>query len=270
MNAAVRTLPFVKMHGTENVFVLVDERPPRFEHYDLLARLLCDSAGPMEGADGVLVVRDARDAAARMDVFNADGSQAEMCGNGVRCVARYLAERGAGDAFAIATLAGPIGVRVVSRDPFEATVDIGPVRFPHDAEEECFDALGRTWRFYDVSLGNPHAVVFVDDVFAIDLPALGEAAQRLARFPAGTNLHLATRLDAATLRVRHFERGVGLTQACGTGAVACAAAALVVRAGTSPTTVHVPGGTLQVAWRPGESARLTGGAETLFARTLSL
>ena len=269
MNAAVPARPFVKMHGTENVFVLVDERPPRFEHYDLLARMLCDPAGPMEGADGVLVVRDAPGAAAEMRVFNADGGEAEMCGNGVRCVARYLGERGAGDAFTIGTLAGPVAVRIVARQPFEATVDIGCAHFPQDAEEERFDALGATWRYYDVSLGNPHAVIFVDDVCAIDLPALGEAAQRLARFPKGTNVHLATRVNAATLRVRHFERGVGLTQACGTGAVACAAAAILARDCSSPMTVQVPGGTLAVAWHPGESAQLTGGAQTLFARTLS-
>lgn len=270
MTAAARTLPFVKMHGTENVFVLVDERPPRFEHYDLLARMLCDPCGPMGGADGILVVRDAASAAAEMRIYNADGSEAEMCGNGVRCVARYLVERGGGDAFTIATHAGPIAVRIGSREPFEVTVDMGDVRFPRDAEEERFEALGTTWRFYDVSLGNPHAVIFVDDVTAIDLPALGAAAQRLERFSGGTNLHLVARIDANTLRVRHYERGVGLTQACGTGVVACAAAAVRTRGATSPTTVRVPGGTLDVAWRPGESAQLTGGAETLFARTLAL
>ena len=270
MTAVARQVSLVKMHGAENAFVLVDERPPRFERYEELARTLCDPAGPFDGADGILVVRDAADAAAEMRVYNADGSEAEMCGNGVRCVARYLAERGAGDDFTVATLAGRIGVRVASRSPFQATVDIGAVRFPHDAREESFEALGKRWPFYDVSLGNPHAVVFVTDVDAVDLSALGVAAQTLPRFAGGVNLHLVQRIDAQTLRVRHFERGVGLTQACGTGAVACAAAAIVARGVTSPVTVLVPGGTLGVTWRRDETARLSGGAETLCVRTLSL
>ena len=206
-----------------------------------------------------------------MRIFNADGSEAEMCGNGVRCVARYLAERGAGESFVIRTLAGPIGADVISREPaFAARVDIGAVSFPHDAARETIEALGRTWAFYDVSLGNPHVVTFCDDVARVDLVALGEAFQRDPRFPRGTNVHVAQIVDAQTLRVRHFERGVGSTEACGTGAVACAAAAIVTRGGVSPTTVLVPGGTLVAAWAPGDTARLTGPAETVFARTIEI
>ncbi len=273
MTGSARAIDARKMHGAENVFVLVDERPARFTEYDALARLLCDPAGPMQGADGILVVGEpsvASGALARMRIFNADGSEAEMCGNGVRCVARYLDELGAGSEFAIDTLAGRIAARVVSREPFAACVDVGPVTFPRAADEESFDALGSTWRFYDVSLGNPHAVVFVPDVAAIDLAALGASAQRLARFPGGTNVHVVQIENATTLRVRHFERGVGLTQACGTGAVACAAAAIVTRGLTSPVTVLVPGGTLEVAWEAGGNALLTGGAEELFARTVAI
>lgn len=267
----VRSLDVVKMHGTENVFVLLDERPPRFERYDDVARKLCAPDGELGGADGILVVRDAPGFAAAMWIFNADGSEAEMCGNGVRCVARYLNERGAGESFAIETLAGPIGAEIVSPPPaFAVRVDIGPVRFPGNGALETIEALGHTWSFYDVSLGNPHAVIFCDDVDAIDLVGLGEALQRHPRFPQGTNVHLACVLDADTLRVRHFERGVGPTQACGTGVVACAAAAIATRGVGSPTKVFVPGGTLFVAWTPGENARLTGPAETMFARTIEI
>jgi diaminopimelate epimerase len=117
--------------------------------------------------------------------------------------------------------------------------------------------------FYRVSVGNPHAVFFVDDLDAIDLEALG------AQLPE-TNVHLVRVANDRTLQVRHFERGVGLTRACGTGAVACAAAATVVRSVRSPVTVEVPGGTLGVEWQPGQTARLTGPAETIYERTLSL
>ena len=288
MKAAPASVRLVKMHGTENAFAVLDERPPRFDDYAELARALCAPSGPMGGADGLLVVLDPPDAAgsggdafsaadsddtsrtiAEMRVFNADGSIAEMCGNGVRCVARYLAERGAGDAFAIATLAGRIGVRVRAREPFDVEVEVGPVGFPNDGRAETIALAGTSFAFHEASLGNPHAVAFVDDVDLYDLVALGEAAQAHARFPAGVNLHLAQTIDRSTLRVRHFERGVGPTRACGTGAVACAAVAIVARDATSPVVVRVPGGDLGVAWRPGETARLRGPAETLFERDVT-
>jgi diaminopimelate epimerase len=262
-------LPVLKMHGTENTFILVDERPAVLDDYAGLARRLCAHDGELGGADGLLVIRDAPGFAAEMQIYNADGTRAEMCGNGVRCVARYLAERGAGDQFRISTLAGPIEARVTSREPFEVCVDVGPVRFPNDAREETVTTAGSTWSFYDVSVGNPHAVIFVDDVNAVDVSTLGVTLNWLERFaPHGTNVHVVDIVDDATLRARHYERGVGLTQACGTGAVACAAAAVTVRGVTSPVTVIVPGGTLRVEWKPGESARLTGPAETIFERTL--
>ncbi len=263
----------LKMHGANNTFVLVDERPRAVDDYAALARAVCAPEGTFGGADGLLVVGDARgDAAAlaEMRIFNADGSEPEMCGNGVRCVARYLADRGAPDTFTIATLAGPIATEIVARAPFEARIDVGPVSFANDGIEESLHALGRTWNFVAVSLGNPHAVIFTRDPYAIDLEALGHAFQRDPRFPYGVNVHVARIVvgEAATLDVRHFERGVGLTQACGTGAVACAAVAIAAHDLSSPVTVHVPGGTLRVAWQPGMSAQLTGPAEPLFARPL--
>lgn len=260
----------IKMHGAQNTFVLVDARERAYADYAALARIVCAPGGGFEGADGLLVVGEAADALAEMRIFNADGSEPEMCGNGVRCVARYLVDRGAAQRFTIATLAGPIATEIVSRDPFEARIDVGPVMFPHDARLETIDALGATWFFVAVSLGNPHAVVFVDDVAAVDLEALGRAFNAHARFPQGVNLHVARIVptEGATLEVRHYERGVGLTQACGTGAVASAAVAIATRGFTSPVTVRVPGGTLRVAWRAGASAQLTGPAEPLFTRRL--
>jgi len=269
VNATV-DVPIVKMHGAHNAFVLIDERPVRLSNYPEIARKLCVPDGELGGADGILVVRDAPGFAAEMRIFNADGSEAEMCGNGVRCVARYLLERGAPERFAISTLAGTIGVEAASRDPFAVRVDIGPVSFPADAREETAIVGGRANAYYEASLGNPHAVVFVEDVNAVDLPALGVAFNALERFPHGTNVHVVQRIDAATLRVRHYERGVGLTQACGTGAVACAAVAIAVDGARPPIVVEVPGGTLRVDWTPGETARLTGPAETIFERTIVL
>jgi len=267
---ALQATPLVKMHGAHNAFVVLDERQPRFARYDALARRLCDAGAEFGGADGLLVVRDAPGFDAEMQVYNADGSRAEMCGNGIRCVARYLAERGGRGTMTIATLAGPIGATVTSREPYEVRVDMGLVTFPDRAQPERLELEDAPWTFYDVSVGNPHAVIFVDDPDAVDLERLGAALNRHARFECGTNVHLASLVDDATLRVRHYERGVGLTQACGTGAVACAATAIAVRGARSPVTVLVPGGTLAVAWAPGERAFLTGPAETVLERTLAL
>lgn len=263
-------VPVVKMHGARNAFILIDERPARLSAYGDIAKNVCGFEGRLNGADGLLVLRDAPGYAAEMRIFNADGSEAEMCGNGVRCAALYLAERGAPDTFTLATAAGPIGVTIVSRDPFEARVDMGLVSFPGNALEETAAAPGGPWKFYDVSVGNPHAVLFVDNVAPVDLATLGVTLNWLERFPNGTNVHVVHVADESTLNVRHYERGVGLTEACGTGAVACAAAAIEIRGAKSPVTVNVPGGTLRVEWAPGETARLTGPAETMFERTIVL
>jgi len=264
---AARTFAALKMHGTHNEFVLIDERPPRFERYEELAVELCDRAGGL-GADGLLVLTDAPGAAARMRIINADGSEAEMCGNGVRCAARYLSERGAGDRFTIATLAGPVEARVVARAPeFLVCVDVGEPRFPEDGRARTIEAAGRTWTYRALSLGNPHVVIFVDDVDAVDLPGAGRELATHARFPNGTNVHFAQVLGPRALRVRHYERGVGPTQACGTGAVACAVAAILASDVVSPVDVEVPGGHLEVAWERGGRASLSGPAEIVSEHT---
>ncbi len=268
MISAARTVRVVKMHGTHNVFAVLDERPRRFDGYAALARAFCAPDGPLGGADGLLVMHDAPGAAVHMSIYNADGGEAEMCGNGVRCIARYLWERGGGESFAIATRAGRVDARVAASDPFEADIDVGPVVMPRDARAESIELDGCVRSFYDVSVGNPHAVFFVDDVDAHDLVRLGTAAQAHRRFPHGTNVHLAAVRPPSAIRVRHFERGVGPTRACGTGAVACAAAAIAAFDASAPVTVDVPGGRLVVDFRGGR-AHLRGPADTLFERDVA-
>ncbi|MFY9779338.1 MAG: diaminopimelate epimerase [Candidatus Baltobacteraceae bacterium] len=270
MPAAARAIPALKMHGTHNEFILIDERPPQVEDYEALARRVCDRTSGW-GADGLLVLSEESGAAARMRIINADGSEAEMCGNGVRCAARYLAERGAGERFTIATLAGPIEAAIVARAPeFSVRIDVGAPSFPGELRAETLAAAGKVWTFYAVSLGNPHVVVFVDDVAAVDLLRAGAELATHPHFPHGTNVHFVQVLGPSALRVRHYERGVGPTQACGTGAVASAVAAIRVHGTRSPVAVDVPGGRLEVAWEPGAHATLTGPAEVVFERTLEL
>jgi diaminopimelate epimerase len=258
--------PVVVMHGAENSFVVLDARVHPRDDYVELARRWCD---PRTGAgtDGLLVIGPAAGAQAEMRVFNADGSEPEMCGNGVRCVARYLAERGAGDRFTIATVAGPISIEIVSRAPYRIRTGMGQARVLTGAPR-TFEALGATWTYDAVSVGNPHIVLFVDDVDAIDLEALGAVASTHPAFPGGTNVHLAALAGPAELRVRHYERGVGITQACGTGAVASVAAAALRYGLRTPALVHVPGGDLEVELVPGDQAYLTGPAEVIAEFTL--
>ncbi|MBC5809982.1 MAG: diaminopimelate epimerase, partial [Candidatus Eremiobacteraeota bacterium] len=221
---------------------------------------LCDR-GAGDGADGLLVIEPPPDdrSLVTMRVLNADGSEAEMCGNGVRCVARFLAERGAPDRFRIATAAGPIDVEILSRAAAYSV--LATMGTPRLEEESALEIDGRTWRYRAVSLGNPHAVIFVRNVSAIDLERDGKLLATHPRFPNGTNVHFVEIVDSSTIRARHYERGVGITQSCGTGAVASVVAAVAAGKAKSPVTVHVPGGTLVVEWRPDGTATMTGPAE---------
>ncbi len=281
MNLAERAaLQVTKMHGTNNEFILVEELPPLAGRYSELARRLCDRRDGL-GADGLLVVGAPPTCGyinATMRIFNADGSEAEMCGNGIRCVARFLNERTlrrtggrAADRYVIGTAAGPIRVEILAREPeYRVRVDIGKPVVDARAAEATIDAAGRTWRYRSISLGNPHIVVPVDDLAQLDVARIGAELAAHARFPNGTNVHFSERLDRRRIRVRHYERGVGITQSCGTGAVASAVAAIVAGDVDSPVTVELPGGTLVVEWHEGTSATLIGPAERVFERTISL
>ncbi len=253
-------VPVVKTNGAGNDFVLVDERVALVGDHVAFALDVCDRISGI-GADGVLFVEPSDRFDARMRVFNADGTEAEMCGNGMRCVARYLDERdGSGDA-TIETLAGPIRTRIVSRAPYRVAVEMGEPRIgaPH---------LVAGFRATPVDVGNPHVVVRVDDVGAIDVAVSGPLIERDPRYPRGTNVHFVARAGEGW-QVRHWERGAGATQACGTGAVAVAAVLIANGDAASPVPLHVPGGELEVSWRPGERATLVGDAVREFERVLA-
>lgn len=251
------SVPFVRMNGTKNAFVLADFRDGAETGFPELARSLCAPRGG-KGADGLLVVLGSAVADARMRMFNPDGSEAEMCGNGIRCVARYLAESGSGDEATIETLAGPIKTAVVGRAPYLVRAEIGTPRVdpPRELEVE-----GERFTYVPVSVGNPHAVIFTDDVMRVDLSRVGPLIERHPVFPEGTNVHFCVVEDRRTLRARHWERGAGATAACGTGATACAAAAIADGIADSPVDVWVPGGRLTIAWDGRGPATMTGEVE---------
>ena len=252
---------FAKGHGTENDFVIVFDPDDRCPLTASLAARLCDRRAGI-GADGVLrAVRAGVDGSPGwfMDYRNSDGSLAEMCGNGIRVFARYLAAHGlvSGPEFAVGTAAGPRRVRLAGDG--RVSVDMGPVTLHGPGEAAV---AGETCPGLHVSVGNPHLACLVSRPLAgYDLtrpPALDPQ-----QFPAGANVELVQVTGAASLSMRVHERGSGETRSCGTGAVAAAAAAASVTgaddAAPAPWTVTVPGGELTVTLDSG-CARLTGPA----------
>ena len=217
---------FTKMEGLGNDFVLVDGS---VQVTGLLVRRVTDRHRGV-GADGLLQV-SVKNGLLHMGYWNADGTPAEMCGNGLRCVARFAYDRGLVDTitFAVATPAGLRRVTVAD----EPTVEIGPVEIA-----EGFEFEG--WAFQRVRVGNPHAVAFVSDLSMVPVADLGRELSRLT--PGGTNVEFVTVVDRHKLEMRVWERGVGETMACGSGMVAAAAAALHLGLTDSEVTVTVPGG----------------------------
>lgn len=207
------------MHGARNDFVILDQRAARLDDLPSFARWVCDRHVGI-GADGLIAIDESTAADLRMRTVNADGSEAEMCGNGIRCAARWVDEAGGGDRVVFETDAGNIATEIVARDP-EYCVrvamgwpEIAAISVPSYGEASF------------VRLGNPHIVILAEDVDAGALTAIVEQLERSALFREGVNVHVAALEGKDTLRARHWERGVGLTMACGTGAVACAAVAI--------------------------------------------
>ncbi len=247
-----------KMHGAFNDFVILDRRGAPELDLAPFARAVCERRGGI-GADGLIALFGSQRCDVRVSVLNADGSEAEMCGNGLRCAVRYLSEAGEGDRITCETASGIVDSEIVEKGAaYRVRSAIGvPVLEPR--------ALPFSNAAF-VRVGNSHVVIFERSVDALDLETVARALQ--SRFPGGINVHLAAIRGHSALEVRHYERGVGLTQACGTGAVASAAAAIVRNAVASPVEVRVPGGVLDVEWDGVGAAYLTGPAVRVFDATL--
>ncbi|MCL5942019.1 MAG: diaminopimelate epimerase [Actinobacteria bacterium] len=247
-------------------------------------RLLCDRHLGV-GSDGILLHETPSGAvpgaAARMRVYNPDGSEAEMCGNGIRMFAKYLRRTGAvaEDAFLIETLAGPIAPRLMPDG--RVRVHMGTARFRSEniaggfagsgedvvAQELPVDGERHLFTFVDV--GNPHCVIPVDDLSGLPLDRLGPVIEHLPLFPNRVNVEFIRREADGSISVRVWERGVGETQACGTGAAAVGAAAVRLGLAGSPVRVHLPGGDLDIDVAAGWQVVMTGPAEETFTGSLS-
>ena len=273
-------LPFAKMQGAGNRILVVDRRhvdanppsPARIRH------LGNADSGP--GFDQLMWVGPASDPAltASYRVFNADGSEVEQCGNGVRCVASWLALESGASEFSFESPAGPIEALVL--DDGSVAVNMGPpefaperIPFLADAPSDRYDidVDGETLNVAVLSMGNPHCVLDVDDVATADVGRLGPLLEYHPRFPDRTNVGFMCVRDRQHIDLRVFERGAGETLACGTGA--CAAVVTGIGEGRldDEVAVRLPGGQLVVSWRRGsEPVWLTGNAELVSEGTIDL
>lgn len=256
--SAPGTVSVYKYHGTGNDFVVVDEPTPF--NPEQLAPALCDRHRGV-GADGVIVVdRNVPGYDARMTIFNRDGSRPQMCGNGIRCVARHLVEvHGLAAELRVATDAGERRCVVYADGgSFEVDVDMGA---PREAAVIRWAAQSDEWELLPVDMGNPHAVVFAaPEIAAVD--AIGVALNaKNSPFAEGVNVEFTTVTSDNRLDVVVYERGVGRTQACGTGACAAAVAAWSSgRVSDAPVDVWLPGGRLQIR-RDADHVWMRGDAE---------
>ncbi len=263
MNRDETTAPaFVKMHGLGNDFVLLDHiDQPREITPELAARLADRRLGV--GCDQVVQLLPSRLAAhVQMRIFNPDGSRAEMCGNAARCVAHYLKNRrGLNDrVFTLETLAGPI--RTWFAGAGDISVDMGVPELTHDGQSlKVGDSV---LPFTGVSMGNPHCVIFTDAAETLPLATLGPAVEHHALFPDRTNVELVRVVDRQTLRMRVWERGAGITPACGTGACAAAVAAIHGSLTQRRVTLILDGGRLEIEWRQNQRVIMTGPATEVF------
>ncbi len=276
------TLRFRKMHGCGNDFVMVDAFGGALpEDMPAVAVRLCDRNFGI-GADGVIALYPAEGYDFEMRLFQPDGSEAEMCGNGIRCAALYARMSGITDKSELAVKTGAGLIRpTVSQDMRLVRVDMGAPRLAaaqipctlggEPVLERPLEVAGREFRVSMVSMGNPHCVIFVDAPAAEQLVGkYGPLLETNAAFPAKTNVEFAEVLDERHIRVRVWERGVGETLACGTGACATGVAAILTGRAANEVTIMLPGGDLQISWQPGGSVFMSGPAVCVFSGEVEL
>lgn len=248
-------LKFVKMQGIGNDFIVIQGEVPMNAD---LAKRICDRRFGV-GADQILWIKPARDrskADLRMEILNADGSEAEMCGNGIRAVALYVDKRAREKKpqYRIETLGG---VKTVSVKAGNVLVDMGAPKLGEGFPKgETLEVGGKKLKFFEVNMGNPHAVFFDADhpSESLDINSLGPLIENHPRFPERTNVEFVSVESPSAIRVRVWERGAGITLACGTGACASAVATLATERASGTLKVQLPGGDLSIGWAGIESS----------------
>jgi diaminopimelate epimerase len=271
-----RTLRFTKMHGAGNDYVVLDGIREELPPIPPLAAQLCDRHFGI-GADQLLVARPSRTADFRMEIYNADGSQVEMCGNGIRAFYKFLKDRGHTDAdeIGVETLGGVVRPSWAGAD--RVRVDMGqpvlaPAKIPTTLGSGDGPVLdvplevgGESLRVSSVSMGNPHAVIFVEDPDRTDVERLGPLIEQHGAFPNRVNVEFAAAIARDRIRQRTWERGVGETLACGSGACAVAVVAMLRGVVDDEVEIELRGGELAIGWKGGDApVIMTGPAAEVF------
>ncbi len=270
-------IPFAKMHGCGNDFIFLDCLKGEIDDLGKLAKRLCDRRFGI-GADQLLTIHPSKVADFKMEIYNADGGQVEMCGNGIRCFAKYVHDHGLTQKrdLEVETLAGIIRPRLIGD---QVEVDMGePIlegrEIPVSADGKIIDypleVDGITYKISCVSMGNPHCVLYRAELDDLDIERIGPRFEHHPFFPKRVNTEFIQVLNPCEVRMRVWERGAGETLACGTGACAATVAGVLTARTERKITVHLLGGDLLVEWRGNNRVYMTGGAEEVFQGTVRI
>lgn len=275
-------MDFVKMHGLGNDFVFIEDKTGQDKDYTALARAMCNRHTGI-GADGLIVIVDSRVADVRMRIINSDGSEAEMCGNGIRCFAKYVYDSGIIEMkrFTVETPAGIMEPEITVGADNKAkliTINMGRPSFNRSEipmegadgrvlnEDLCVD--GENWKITSLLMGVPHTVTYVDDVDTVDIEKIGPLFEKHEAFPKHTNINFAQQMDDRTVKVRTWERGAGATLACGTGSCSVAVASFLNGRTGREVDIQLPLGTLHIEYREEDgNVYMTGPAAVSFMGT---
>lgn len=281
----MQTINFTKMQGAGNDYIYVNCFKEKVENVNATAKAVSDRHFGI-GSDGLVLICPSDKADFRMDMYNSDGSQAEMCGNATRCVGKYVHDRGLTDKTTITleTLAGIKILKLNLDDKGEVDtvcVNMGkpelvPENIPINSSldrfiQESITVDGREYKVTGVSMGNPHAVTYIDDVNALDIEKLGPKFENHEMFPKKINTEFAQIVDRKTIKMRVWERGAGETLACGTGACATLVAASLSGFVDDEADIVLLGGTLHIKWDKEENnIYMTGPARFVFEGTITI
>ena len=274
---------FTKVHGLGNDFILVDGRTGEQPDFSAIAPRVCHRQTGI-GADGILVILQSDIADIRMRIVNSDGSEAEMCGNGIRAFSKYVFEQGVVDkpSFSVETLAGVMrpqlvmeagkvkGVRVDMGEPFLECAEIPVVGEGRCVDREMTLQSGETVRYTTVLVGVPHTTVYVDDPTDPHWMDIGSSIERAAVFPRRSNVNFARVTDRSNITVRTWERGCGPTLACGTGACGVAVASALNGLTERSADIHIELGALHIDWASDNHVYMTGPAEIVYTGEIAL
>ena len=275
-------MDFVKMHGLGNDFVFIEDKTGQDKDYTVLARAMCNRHTGI-GADGLIVIVDSRVADVRMRIINSDGSEAEMCGNGILCFAKYVYDSGIIEKkqFTVETPAGIMEPEITVGADNKAeliTINMGRPSFnrseiPMEGTDgrvlnEDLGVDGENWKITSLLMGVPHTVTYVDDVDSVDIEKIGPLFEKHEAFPKHTNINFAQQMDDRTVKVRTWERGAGATLACGTGSCSVAVASFLNGRTGREVDIQLPLGTLHIEYREEDgNVYMTGPAAVSFTGT---